>query len=85
MDWQMMATLLRLTEMHLEAWQQALIEARLIVSRYPRDARIQGMESLVATAHALMDQLQYEQDRLCELRSRKLAAVFRLRDPETGH
>ena len=78
MDWLAMATMLRLTEIHLEAWQQALSDARLIVQRAPRDEGLEKLEALLATSHVIMGELQREQACLIQARSRKLASLFHL-------
>jgi hypothetical protein len=78
MDWQAMALMLRCTKMHLEAWQRAIADGRLILQRTPSGPCRAKLEALLEHAQAIMAELQHEQDRLHDARSRKLASVLGL-------
>ena len=78
MNWVATAAVLQLTEMHLEAWQQAVKQARVILQSVPADQRLERLEDLLDTARVLMTTLQFEQNRLIEARSRRLATMFAL-------
>jgi hypothetical protein len=78
MDWQAMALMLRCTKMHLKAWQGAIEDGRLILQRMAPGAYKAKLEALLENAETITTELQHEQDRLRDARSRKLASVLGL-------
>jgi hypothetical protein len=78
MDWQTMALMLRCTKTHLDAWRDAIIDGRLILQRTAPGPCRAKLEALLENAQAITAELQHEQDRLHDARSRKLASVLGL-------